>query len=73
MFSRIPIAFSLLFRSKHVYQLYTEPQVDAKEQKKFWPRAKMLGGCEFPETESFTEKNSILTHPLIGSSINAQM
>ncbi|KAJ3568716.1 hypothetical protein NP233_g5531 [Leucocoprinus birnbaumii] len=45
MFTRIPIAFSLLFRGKHVYQLYTEPQSDAKKQKKFWPRAKMLGGC----------------------------
>ncbi|EKM78089.1 hypothetical protein AGABI1DRAFT_114921 [Agaricus bisporus var. burnettii JB137-S8] len=45
LFTRIPVAFSLLFRSKHVYQLYTEPQVNAGKQKKFWPRAKMLGGC----------------------------
>jgi len=47
LFSRIPIAFSLLFHSKHVYQVYTEPQLDAKNQRKFWPRAKMLGGCEY--------------------------
>jgi choline dehydrogenase len=58
MFSRIPVAFSLLFGSKHVYQLYTEPQVEAKKKKKFWPRAKMLGGCKlwrslvFPTTDS---------------------
>lgn len=45
MFTRIPIAFALLLRTKHVYQLYTEPQSDAKKQRKFWPRARMLGGC----------------------------
>lgn len=47
LFSRIPIAFYLLFHSKHAYQVYTEPQLDAKNQRKFWPRAKMLGGCEY--------------------------
>ncbi|KXN88620.1 L-sorbose 1-dehydrogenase [Leucoagaricus sp. SymC.cos] len=45
MLTRIPVAFPLLFHTKYVYQLYTEPQGNAKGQKKFWPRAKMLGGC----------------------------
>ncbi|KAF9451903.1 GMC oxidoreductase [Macrolepiota fuliginosa MF-IS2] len=46
LFSRIPAAFPRLFRNpKHVYQIYTEPQSDAGKQRKFWPRAKMLGGC----------------------------
>ncbi|ESK94009.1 putative gmc oxidoreductase [Moniliophthora roreri MCA 2997] len=45
-FSRIPSAFSkLLFQAKHVFQFYTEPQPNALDRKKFWPRAKMLGGC----------------------------
>ncbi|KAK7033397.1 L-sorbose 1-dehydrogenase [Favolaschia claudopus] len=43
--SRIPIGFSGLFRTKHVYGFRTEPQVHAKGQKRFFPRAKMLGGC----------------------------
>ncbi|KAJ7814628.1 hypothetical protein B0H14DRAFT_2850022 [Mycena olivaceomarginata] len=45
LFSRIPSAFSMLFWSKHVYGLRTEPQVHAKGQKRLFPRAKMLGGC----------------------------
>ncbi|KAJ7583617.1 hypothetical protein C8J56DRAFT_213831 [Mycena floridula] len=45
-FSRIPSGYSRLFRDpKHVFQLYTEPQGFAGGQKRFWPRAKMLGGC----------------------------
>lgn len=43
--SRIPVAFSLLFRGKHVHQFYTEPQQAARGRRKFWPRAKLLGGC----------------------------
>ncbi|KAJ7928754.1 hypothetical protein B0H13DRAFT_2311060 [Mycena leptocephala] len=43
--SRIPAAFSQLFKTKHVYRLHTEPQVHAKGQKRFYPRAKLLGGC----------------------------
>lgn len=47
-FTRIPAAYALLFFSpKHVYQIHTEPQIHAKGEKKFWPRAKMLGGCKF--------------------------
>ncbi|KAF9260087.1 alcohol oxidase [Marasmius fiardii PR-910] len=43
--SRMPAGSGQLFRSNHVFQLYTVPQVFAKNQKVFWPRAKMLGGC----------------------------
>ncbi|KAK0235980.1 hypothetical protein EDD85DRAFT_922071 [Armillaria nabsnona] len=45
LYSVVPSAFSLLFPSKHAYQLYTEPQEFAQNKKKFWPRGKMLGGC----------------------------
>ncbi|KAJ7285268.1 hypothetical protein C8J57DRAFT_1671770 [Mycena rebaudengoi] len=44
-FSRIPSGFSKLFWTKHVYRFITEPQVFAKSQKRFFPRAKLLGGC----------------------------
>ncbi|KAJ7707407.1 hypothetical protein B0H17DRAFT_1032615 [Mycena rosella] len=43
--SRIPSGFGSLFWTKHVYGFHTEPQVHAKGQKRFFPRAKMLGGC----------------------------
>ncbi|KAF9267860.1 alcohol oxidase [Marasmius fiardii PR-910] len=46
LFTTIPSAFSKLFRnSKYVFQYRTEPQENARNLKKFWPRAKMLGGC----------------------------
>ncbi|KAJ6624076.1 hypothetical protein B0H10DRAFT_2008400 [Mycena sp. CBHHK59/15] len=44
-FSRIPSAFGQLFRTRHVYGFTTEAQVFAKGQKRFFPRAKLLGGC----------------------------
>lgn len=43
--SRTPSMFGRLFKSKHVHQLRTEVQVFAREKRKFWPRARMLGGC----------------------------
>ncbi|PPQ94473.1 hypothetical protein CVT25_001106 [Psilocybe cyanescens] len=43
--TRIPVGFSMLFNTKNVYNLYTEPQSGAKGKKKYWPRGKMLGGC----------------------------
>ncbi|KAJ7126745.1 choline dehydrogenase [Mycena epipterygia] len=43
--SRIPSAFGQLFWTKHVYGFRTEPQVHAKGQQRFFPRAKLLGGC----------------------------
>lgn len=45
LYSVVPSAFSLLFPSKHAFQLYTEPQEFAQNKKKFWPSGKMLGGC----------------------------
>ncbi|TFK33226.1 hypothetical protein BDQ12DRAFT_691444 [Crucibulum laeve] len=45
IFTRIPVAYSMLFHGKHVYNLYTEPQNDAHGKVKYWPRGKMLGGC----------------------------
>ncbi|KAK0479993.1 hypothetical protein IW261DRAFT_1551124 [Armillaria novae-zelandiae] len=45
LYSVVPSAFSLLFQTEHVYQLYTEPQAFAQNKKKFWPSGKMLGGC----------------------------
>ncbi|KAG7089330.1 hypothetical protein E1B28_011026 [Marasmius oreades] len=44
-FSRMPAGSGRLFRSNHVFPLYTVPQVFAKDKKIFWPRAKLLGGC----------------------------
>ncbi|KAG1763659.1 hypothetical protein EV702DRAFT_1157200 [Suillus placidus] len=43
--SRIPSAFLQLFRTRRDYNLYTEPQKHAGNKKKYWPRAKLLGGC----------------------------
>ncbi|KAH9481749.1 Dehydrogenase str4 [Psilocybe cubensis] len=44
--SRIPAAYSQLFYvKKHVHAFWTEAQSFANGAKKFWPRAKMLGGC----------------------------
>ncbi|KAJ7679071.1 hypothetical protein DFH06DRAFT_504858 [Mycena polygramma] len=43
--SRIPSGFGQLYRTKHVYPFRTEPQVHAKGQQRFFPRAKLLGGC----------------------------
>ncbi|KAK7463429.1 hypothetical protein VKT23_006781 [Stygiomarasmius scandens] len=45
LFSRVPSAFSKLFNTKHVHRFWTEPQEHVDNKKKFWPRAKMLGGC----------------------------
>lgn len=38
LFSRIPSAFSLLFHTKYVYELHTEPQTFANEKNIYWPR-----------------------------------
>ncbi|KAF7985727.1 hypothetical protein HWV62_2328 [Athelia sp. TMB] len=43
--TRIPLAYPLLFHTKHVFQFHTTPQESAGGHKRFWPRAKMLGGC----------------------------
>ncbi|KAF9007584.1 hypothetical protein BDQ17DRAFT_1389036 [Cyathus striatus] len=45
-FTRIPSSFAKLFRvKKYVHGLYTEPQTALAGKRKFWPRARMLGGC----------------------------
>ncbi|OJA10878.1 hypothetical protein AZE42_11150 [Rhizopogon vesiculosus] len=43
--SKIPSAFLKLFRTPLDYEFYTEPQQHAGNKKKYWPRAKLLGGC----------------------------
>ncbi|TFK70321.1 alcohol oxidase [Pluteus cervinus] len=45
LLSRIPIGFPLLFKTKHVFRFFTEPQQFAANRTKFWPRGKLLGGC----------------------------
>ncbi|KAF9065075.1 hypothetical protein BDP27DRAFT_1298469 [Rhodocollybia butyracea] len=43
--SRIPSGYGGLFFSDHCFPFYSEPQTFANGETKFWPRAKMLGGC----------------------------
>ncbi|KAG2146121.1 uncharacterized protein EDB93DRAFT_485376 [Suillus bovinus] len=43
--SKTPAAFAKLMRSQWDYHFYTEPQQHAGNKRKFWPRAKLLGGC----------------------------
>ncbi|KAJ7067209.1 hypothetical protein C8F01DRAFT_980240 [Mycena amicta] len=43
--SRIPSGFGQLFWTPDAYAFRTEPQVHAKGQQRFFPRAKLLGGC----------------------------
>ncbi|KAJ8693074.1 hypothetical protein PTI98_010323 [Pleurotus ostreatus] len=46
IFTRIPSAFGRLFHNKNYdYDIRTEPQVHAQGKTKYWPRARMLGGC----------------------------
>ncbi|KAF8638297.1 hypothetical protein AX17_002317 [Amanita inopinata Kibby_2008] len=45
LLTRIPSAFSLLFRTGKAYNLYTVPQEHAHKRNRYWPRGKMLGGC----------------------------
>ncbi|KAI5983393.1 hypothetical protein EDD15DRAFT_2488767 [Pisolithus albus] len=43
--SRTPSAFQRLARTTHDYNLSTFPQPHAGNQKVYWPRARLLGGC----------------------------
>ncbi|KAI6116992.1 hypothetical protein EDD16DRAFT_1893426 [Pisolithus croceorrhizus] len=43
--SRIPSAYKGLIRTTHDYKLSTLPQPHAGNQKIYWPRARLLGGC----------------------------
>ncbi|KAF8516688.1 alcohol oxidase [Hysterangium stoloniferum] len=47
LWSKIPAGISKMMHTHRDYDLWTEPQVNAAGAKKYWPRAKMLGGCEF--------------------------
>ncbi|KAF9532479.1 hypothetical protein CPB83DRAFT_947689, partial [Crepidotus variabilis] len=45
-FSRLPATYVKLYNfPKLVHNYFTEPQTNAGGKKKFWPRARMLGGC----------------------------
>ncbi|KAM5535009.1 hypothetical protein V8D89_011382 [Ganoderma adspersum] len=41
----IPSAYSKLFHTQWDWELFTVPQNDADSQVRYWPRAKLLGGC----------------------------
>ncbi|GJJ09788.1 hypothetical protein Clacol_004012 [Clathrus columnatus] len=45
LMSQIPAVFPKLFGSQNDYGLFTEPQPFAQDARKYWPRAKALGGC----------------------------
>jgi len=51
--ARIPSAYSLLFGSKRVFNLYTTEQVNAGGRAYYWPRGKMLGGCSTINAQMF--------------------
>ncbi|KZV65546.1 GMC oxidoreductase [Peniophora sp. CONT] len=54
LFTRIPAASGLLFgKDPHMYNLYTTPQQHAGNQRLYWPRAKMLGGCSAINAQIF--------------------
>ncbi|KAI0368021.1 GMC oxidoreductase [Pilatotrama ljubarskyi] len=45
LFTIVPVSYSRLFHSKHEWDLWTVPQPHAASLTKYWPRAKLLGGC----------------------------
>ncbi|KDR78819.1 hypothetical protein GALMADRAFT_64035 [Galerina marginata CBS 339.88] len=52
--SRTPASFARLYRvKKHVHNFWTELQRAANGVKKFWPRAKMLGGCKLLQAAQY--------------------
>ncbi|KAI0067248.1 alcohol oxidase [Artomyces pyxidatus] len=53
MGSRIPGAYNLLFGSEKAYNFYTTSQPNAGGTTKYWPRAKMLGGCSSMNAQIF--------------------
>src|ERR1700736_6446635 len=46
LWSRIPAAFSFLFQKDADWFYETVPQPNLNNRRLFWPRGKMLGGCE---------------------------
>ncbi|KAI0671884.1 GMC oxidoreductase [Trametes maxima] len=45
VFTIVPVSYSRLFHSVHDWDLRTVPQPNAGSLTKYWPRAKLLGGC----------------------------
>ncbi|EPQ58672.1 alcohol oxidase [Gloeophyllum trabeum ATCC 11539] len=45
LFTKIPIAFAKLFKTKADWAYHTVPQPHLRSRALFWPRAKILGGC----------------------------
>jgi choline dehydrogenase len=48
LWSRIPAAFPFLFKKDADWFYETVPQTNLNSRRLFWPRGKMLGGCECP-------------------------
>ncbi|KAH9030564.1 GMC oxidoreductase [Lactarius hengduanensis] len=46
LYSKIPAGFSSILETSKVFSLYTMLQQNTGGRRHFWPRAKMLGGCE---------------------------
>ncbi|KAH8990270.1 GMC oxidoreductase [Lactarius akahatsu] len=46
LYSKIPAGFSSILETSRVFNLYTMLQQNTGGRRHFWPRAKMLGGCE---------------------------
>lgn len=42
LFSRIPAAFTYVMHSRHDYDFYTEPQKNAYDVRKYWPRGEVI-------------------------------
>lgn len=47
LWSRIPAGFANLFKKDADWAYETVPQKHLNNRRMFWPRGKMLGGCEF--------------------------
>ncbi|KAH8827284.1 hypothetical protein DL96DRAFT_1816286 [Flagelloscypha sp. PMI_526] len=72
IFTRVPAFLTYLLRNTtHIWQFYTEPQSDLDNTKRFWPRAKLLGGCsninalmaQYGSPGDFDEWASLLSDP----------
>lgn len=46
LWSRIPAAFPFLFKKDADWYYETVPQTNLNNRRMFWPRGRMLGGCE---------------------------
>ena len=64
----MPAGYGQMMMTKRDYELYTEPQVNAGGKRKYWPRARMLGGCTFSSRVIACSCDKIS-----GSAMNAMM